>query len=165
MGISTLDLVIVAIIGVSGLISLFRGAIGEILSLAGWAFAICMPLFFTSQFATFLPASIESLTARAAISASILFVGSFIVAAIFTFLLRRVLALAGLGITDRLLGGVFGGIRGVLVVAILALLATASSTIPQEGWWGESRLMPYVLRVSKILHSQLPPEVARRFNP
>lgn len=164
MNLGTLDLVIVAIVGVSTLLSFFRGFFGEFLSLAGWVFAIGMPLFFTHEFAAFLPQSIESPTARVSISAATLFVGSLLVSGIMTFLLRRVLSVAGLGIADRLLGSGFGAVRGVIIVALIALAATASVSIPQEKWWNQSALLPYFLRVSTFIHARLPPEIARRFH-
>lgn len=161
---ATLDLVIVAIVGVSALLSFFRGFFGEFLSLAGWLFAIGMPIFFTHEFAAFLPDTIESPTARVSISAACLFVGSLVASMIITVLLRKVLSVAGLGIVDRLLGSGFGAVRGVLIVALLALAATASATIPQETWWGESRLLPQFLRISKFIQARLPPQIGQRFH-
>ncbi len=164
MNLGTLDLVIVAIIGVSTLLSFFRGFFGEFLSLAGWVFAIGMPLYFTHEFAAFLPDTIESPTARVSISAATLFIGSLVASGIMTFLLRRVLSVTGLGIADRVLGSGFGAVRGVVIVALIALAATASVSIPQERWWNESALLPHVLRISKVIHSRLPAEIARRFH-
>lgn len=164
MNLGTLDLVIVAIVGISTLLSFFRGFFGEFLSLAGWVFAIGMPLYFTHEFSAFLPQSIESPTARVSISAVTLFVGSLVASTILTFLLRRVLSVAGLGIADRLLGSGFGALRGVIIVALIALAATASISIPQEKWWNQSTLLPHFLRISKFIHARLPPEIGRRFH-
>jgi membrane protein required for colicin V production len=164
MNLGTLDLVIVVIVGISTLLSFFRGFFGEFLSLAGWLFAIGMPLFFTHEFAAFLPASIESPTARVSVSAATLFIGSLVASTIMTFLLRRVLSVAGLSIADRILGSGFGLVRGVVIVALIALAATASVSIPQEKWWNESALLPHFMRVSKFIHGRLPPEIARRFH-
>lgn len=161
---NTLDLIILGVIGVSSLLSLFRGFLGEFLSLVGWVFAICMPMYFTSEFAALLPAGIESPTARMGVSAVTLFVGSLVVTGIISFLFRKLIGASGLGFADRLLGSGFGFVRGIVILAVVALLATYSPTIPQERWWKKSSFLPHILKVSSFIHGRLPADIARRFS-
>ena len=127
-------------------------------------FAIALPMFFSQEFSAFLPASIESPTARLGISAATLFVGAMVFGGVISYLIRKLIGASGLGFADRLLGTGFGIVRGVVILALVAMLATAFPSIPQERWWQQSRLLPQILRVSKILHARLPAEIKRRFD-
>jgi len=163
MTLATLDLFIIGAIGASAVLSLFRGFTSEFLSLLTWLFAICLPFYYTEQFTAFLPASIESESARWFISAAALFVGSLMFGGAISFLIRKVIGSTGAGLIDRFLGSGLGAVRGVLLVALVALVATSFPTIPRERWWNESKLLPMVLIVSKFMHGQLPENFADWF--
>lgn len=163
MPFNTLDLVILAVIGVSGLISLYRGFVSEFLSLATWIVALILPLSYTEQFMTFLPDSVESPSARWFISAAVLFLGALIIGGVLSWLIRKVIGATTLGIMDRLFGFGLGAVRGVLILAIVVLLATSNPAIPQESWWNESRLLSPIKRVAKIIKGRLPAQYASWF--
>jgi membrane protein required for colicin V production len=57
---------------------------------------------------------------------------------------------------------VFGVARGVLVIAILVLLARATP-LPQDPWWRESVLLGYFDRLAEWLLGYLPAEQAGWF--
>lgn len=163
MILNTLDLFIVGAIGLSALFGLFRGFFSSTLSLLTWIVALWLPFRFTDEFSTFLPATVESPVARSAIAAALLFFGSFIILSTIGLLVRKAIGITGLTIVDRILGIGLGVVRGVIFVALLAMMATYSSAIPKERWWNESKLMPHVLRVSALIRSQLPDNLARLF--
>lgn len=163
MPFNTLDLVILAVIGVSSLISLYRGFVSEFLSLATWVVALILPFTYTEQFMTFLPQTVESPSARWFISAAILFLGALIIGGVLSWLIRKVIGATTLGMIDRLLGLGLGSVRGVLIVAIVVLLATSNPAIPQETWWNESRLLPPVKIVARVIKNRLPAQYAHWF--
>lgn len=163
MTLATLDLFIVGVIGVSALISLFRGFTSEFLSLFSWLLAILLPFYYTEQFSVFLPETIESESARWFISAAILFFGAMIICGTIAFLVRKLIGASGAGLIDRLFGSGLGAVRGLLILAVVALLATSNPAIPRERWWNESKLLPVVLMVSKVMHSQLPEGISDWF--
>lgn len=163
MTLATLDLFIVGVIGVSAVISLFRGFTSEFLSLLTWLLAILLPFYYTEQFSAFLPETIESPSARWFISAGVLFIGAMIFCSTISFLIRKLVGATGAGLIDRLFGSGLGAVRGLLILAVVALLATSNPSIPREGWWNESKLLPVVLIVSKIMHKQLPESIADWF--
>jgi membrane protein required for colicin V production len=58
---------------------------------------------------------------------------------------------AGLGGTDRLLGALFGIIRGVVIVVVIVMM-TAGLDITRE-LYGESNLMPYIMVLAEFFQN------------
>lgn len=160
MNFNTLDLVILIGISISGLFGLFRGFTTSILSLLTWLIALWLPLKFTQEFSLFLPDTVESPTARAAVAAATLFFSAFVMLSVIGWLLRKLLGITGLGLVDKLFGSVLGVVRGIVIVAVLAMFASGSSTFPKEKWWGESTFMPWMLKVSDAIRDRLPEELS-----
>lgn len=141
------------------LISLWRGFIKEAISLATWIVAVLAAMRFSDPFAAMLTPWIELPSARAVAG----FVGVFfivlILGALVGFLAGQLVKKTGLSGTDRVLGTVFGVARGVILVAILALLAGLTA-LPRDPWWQASRLLPRFERVALWLTQYLPAGVA-----
>jgi len=74
---------------------------------------------------------------------------------------RWVMKTAGLSTIDRVLGGVLGLLRGVLVVAIV--LTAMAAFAPAEKWLGESQLAPYFLVGGRAAIWLAPSELRQRF--
>ena len=75
-------------------------------------------------------------------------------------LLRALMAAAKLSALDRVLGGVFGFARAVLVFGVVVLLASATPA-PKAGWWQQSMLLPW-LEAGVAFASPLLPESLTR---
>ena len=133
------------------------------LSLFTWIVALWLPFKFTPAFSELLPDTVVSPTARTVVAASVLFFGAFIMLSIISWLLRKLLGVTGLGFADRFLGVGLGLVRGFLIVAFLAMLASHSSSLPKEKWWADSALLPSVLRGSKIIRAQMPENLSSLF--
>ncbi len=163
MTFTPLDIVIIAVVAFSGVVSLFRGFTSELLSLATWAIAFILPFHYTEQFSAFLPESVESPSARWVISAGVLFFGALFFCAIISFMIRKIVGAVSLGFADRLMGVILGLARGVLIVAVVALIGTSNPAIPKERLWNESKLLPPVLKISNMIHNRLPASFAKWF--
>ena len=117
------DIVILVIIGISALLSLVRGFIKEALSLVTWIAAFWVSLAFTDRAADLLANWVSLPSARAALAFAGLFVAVLLLGGLVNYLIGQLVRKTGLGGTDRMLGMVFGVLRGVMVVAVLVLLA------------------------------------------
>ena len=147
MSFSWVDWAIIAIILVSGLISLKRGFVREALSLVIWIVAGAVAWLFGGALAEHLGGFIETPSARIIAACGILFVATLLVGALISFLLGELVRATGLTGTDRLLGMVFGVARGArLVVVLVGLLSLAP--VQQDSWWRESSLVPHFLMVA-----------------
>ncbi len=162
MTLNTLDLFIIGAIFISALFGLYRGFTTSILSLFTWLFALWLPFNFTTEFSQMLPATVESPAARSIVAATILFFGAFLALSLISWLLRKILGVTGLTVIDRLFGVGLGLVRGVVIVALLAMLASSSS-LPKERFWAESELLPYVLRASDVIRKFMPDNLSKLF--
>ena len=123
------DLVIIGIIVLSALISLIRGFVKESISLVTWVVAGLIALRYYGPMADLLEPFINSVTLRQWIGGGILFVATLIVGAIVNFIVSQLVSKTGLSGTDKTLGVIFGGARGVLIVTMVVLLAGLTSGI------------------------------------
>lgn len=156
------DLVILGLILLSALISLIRGFIREAFSLAVWVLAFWISWMFFRDFALQMQSFIETPSVRLGVAFALLMILSLTAGGLINYLIIRLVQSTGLSGSDRFIGMIFGAARGVLVVAVLVLLA-GLTPLPQDPWWQESRLLPYFEELALWLKEMLPPEVAEKF--
>lgn len=153
------DWIIIAIVAVSGLISIWRGFVKEAISLATWVAAFWIALVFAPGLATILPGSLESPMLRWTIAAVSLFMATLLVGGLANFLVSSLVERTGLSGTDRSLGTVFGILRGVVIVALIVLVA-GGTTVDGEPWWQGSSLRPWFDPLADWMRESYPAERA-----
>lgn len=156
---TAVDYGILGVIGLSALVSLVRGFVREALSLAGWVLALWVALTFTRELARWLPPGITVPSLRLAVAFLGLFLAALLLTALVNFLAVHLVEKTGLSGTDRMLGVLFGVARGVVIVAILVLLA-GFTALPQDPWWGGSSLLPQFQQIALWIRGFLPPDIA-----
>lgn len=159
---NTADFVILGLIGGSALLSLIRGLVKEVLSLLSWVVSFWLAFTYSNAFAALLIRVIPQEAARIAIAFILILIGSLIAFGLLNMLINRLLRGAGLGDTDRLLGMLFGALRGLAIVLALVLLA-GLTPLPAEPWWQGSLLLPQLAQLAHWLIGMLLPEFAGHF--
>jgi membrane protein required for colicin V production len=149
------DWVILAIIGVSALISLLRGFVREALSLAGWIAAFFIAKMFYEPLSELLVNHIETNSIRLGVSWLAIFVATLIIAGIINYIVGRMVDAAGMSGTDRFLGMFFGALRGVLIVALIVLGLKQFTPVPKDKWWDQSSLIPHMEIVAAWFYEKL----------
>lgn len=135
-----IDIVILALVGFSTLISLIRGFVVEAMSIIIWITAIWAAFQFTSPLAAHLH-GIDVPSVRLGVAALLLIIGILVVGSLLSWLIGRLVRSTGLSGTDRMLGAIFGFLRGSFTV--LALVAVGSWTpLCADPWWRQSQLIP-----------------------
>ncbi len=149
------DFAVLGIIAISILVGAIRGFIKEAFSLAVWAAAFLVAFQYSGTLALELESHIELPSARTALAFAGLFLAVLLVGGLLTFLVGKLVEKTGLGGTDRLLGGVFGGIRG-LVLVIALMLVVGLTPVPQDSWWQSSRSIQSLLPLAEWSAQFLP---------
>lgn len=162
MNLAWVDVVIIGIIAVSALVSVIRGFLKEVISLLTWIAAFWVAVSFSAQLAGWVPASIETPSVRLAIAFVALFLLTLVVGAVINYIISTVMDKSGLTGTDRMIGFVFGALRGVVVITVLVLFA-GLTPLPQDPWWQESSLLPYFQSLATWTLDLLPADIARHF--
>jgi membrane protein required for colicin V production len=153
------DYLIIGIIFLSSIISVVRGFIKEVLSLASWALSIWVALMFYPQVATLLNDYISTPSIRIFTAFFALFIVTLILTALVNHLISQLVEKTGLTGTDRALGVIFGILRGAAIVTLLVLIAGATP-MPYDNWWQNSLLLEYFEQLAIWVQAFLPADIA-----
>lgn len=160
---SWLDLVILGIIALSALISLIRGFVKESISLVTWIVAGVLALRYFSAMAELLQPFVEAPMIRDVAGFAIIFIFTLVVGAIVNFIMSQLVSKTGLSGTDKALGVVFGGARGVLIVTMVVLLASLTP-MPEASWWQDSASVGFFQQLAEWLKGIIPADAANKFS-
>ena len=155
------DLAVIAIVGLSVLLSVIRGLVREVLALAAWVVAFFAANLLAGTVARQLPESLPSEEIRLLAGFLCVFLGVLIAMSLLAMLASKLVKSAGLGLEDRLLGGVFGLARGLLVVMIVVLLAGLTS-LPRQAVWRNAVLSDPLVGLAGQVKPWLPADMAQR---
>lgn len=138
------DWIVLALVLLSGLISVVRGFVKEALSLLIWVVAVIVAANFNEIVADWLINLIESPTLRMLAASLGLFFGTLIMGGLINYLIGKLVDSTGLSGTDRLLGLLFGVARGFLIVLALVVILPQALPVDEELWWQQSLLIPHI---------------------
>jgi len=155
------DLVVIAIVGLSVLLSVIRGLVREVLALAAWVVAFLAANLLAGTVAPSMPEAIPSEELRLLAGFGCVFLGVLIAMSLLAMLISKLVKSAGLGLEDRLLGAAFGLARGLLVVMILVLLA-GLTPLPRQPVWRSAFLVPTLEASAGYIKPWLPAELSKR---
>lgn len=153
------DIAVAVILLVSFLFGVWRGLVYEVLSLLGWPIAFVLSKLFANDVAPLIPVTQEVL--RITVAYALVFIAALIVWGVLVWLLSKLVKAVGLGWLYRVLGGLFGVLRGVLVVLVLVWLAGLTH-IPEQSFWRDARLSKTAEDVALLTKAWLPDNIARR---
>ena len=163
MAFAWIDIVILALIALSAILSLFRGFVREAVALATWLVALLVAMAFYEDLAAILSQWITTPSAQKVTAFVVLFICVLLLGAIVNFLAGRLVDKTGLTGTDKMLGIVFGVARGGVIVAILVLLA-GLTPLPQDPWWQDSQFLGYFEEFAMWMRNYLPSDIADNIN-
>src|SRR6266550_8979939 len=138
------DCFLIAMLAFSTIMAFLRGIILELFSLGGLIAGILLASWNYKHVATLLKSLFIATPATAEIVAFLLIIiGVMVLSTLLGKALNQTAHAIGLGFFDRLLGALFGFVRGCLFgVAILMAIA---AFLPHSAWIANSRLSSYFL--------------------
>ena len=160
---SWLDLLILGVIALSALISLIRGFVKESISLLSWIAAGIVAFRYFSPLAELLEPYLADPTIRSMAAFAVLFISTLIIGAIINFIMSQLVSKTGLSGTDKALGVVFGGARGVLIVTMIVLLASLTP-MPEAQWWQDSAMVGFFQQLAEWVKGIIPADAVDSFS-
>jgi membrane protein required for colicin V production len=155
------DLIAILLVLISIGFGVWRGMVREVLSLLSWILAFWIAKLFAVVVAGWLPASWNHQGLRIAIGFVAVMLISVLVLSLLSSLIVHLVKAAGLTNSDRMLGALFGVLRGVLVLVVLVLLGGMTSE-PREPYWRNALFSHPLERMASWAIPWLPQDIGRR---
>src|SRR6478752_7309283 len=121
MPITLLDIILLAVMLISGLLAMIRGFMREILSIGAWGVAAVVTLYSYSRVLPIAKQYFNSDAVAAGISAGGVFLGTLLIVSIITARISDMVLDSRVGALDRTLGFLFGLGRGLIIVVVAFL--------------------------------------------
>ncbi len=155
------DFAVLGILMLSFMLGLWRGLVYEVLSLLGWPIAFVLSKRYAGSIAELMPGMQEAL--RITLAYVVVFIAALMVWAVLTWLVSKLVKAVGLGWLDRVLGSLFGILRGMLVVLVLVWLAGLTA-IPEHPLWHDAKSSKMAEDTALLTKVWLPENIAKRIH-
>jgi membrane protein required for colicin V production len=155
------DWALLAVLVLSVAVGLWRGLVFEVLSLLGWIAAYVVAQAFASSVAPLLPVGSAGGSLNHAAAFALVFFAALVLWALASRLLRVLIHATPLQAIDRVLGGGFGLLRGVVLLLAVAtvVLLTPAQRAPA---WQRSQGAASLTTLLNGLKPVLPDAIAQR---
>jgi membrane protein required for colicin V production len=145
---SALDIFVILALAGGAMIGFVRGLVHEMLSLLAWVVAIVMLRLFHAPISAGLVGPVGSATGAAVLAFVILFLPSYLFMKLLARSIGKKSRSSVLGPVDRVLGGGFGMLKGLLAATLFFLLANLATDLvygpdaQRPDWMRNSRTYP-----------------------
>jgi membrane protein required for colicin V production len=154
---SALDIFVLLLLGGGALIGFVRGFVHEVLSLLAWIVALAMLKLFHTQLTAGLTDFVGTQAGAAVLAFALLFLPTFVLVKLLARSLGGKTRRSLLGPIDRVLGGGFGMLKGLIGATLFFLLANLATDLiygPQAerpAWMTQSRTYPLLNASSRAV--------------
>jgi len=155
MMLTALDWVFAAILFASLTIGAWRGLAFEVLSLIGWIAAFVAAQHFAEELGVFLPMREAPPLWRYVAGFALIFIAAVFACGLLAWGLKKLVNSVGLRPADRALGGIFGVLRG-MVLLLVTTVVIGTTPLAQAPWWVQSQSAPFLHAVLQELAPMLP---------
>jgi len=145
---SALDIFVILLLGGGAMIGFVRGLVHELLSLLAWVVGIAMLRLFHAPIAESLAGPVGGATSAAVLAFVLLFLPSFLFIKLVARSVGKRSRGSVLGPVDRVLGGGFGMLKGLLAATLFFLFANLATDLvygpdaERPEWMRSSRTYP-----------------------
>jgi len=158
---TTVDYILAAVILLSTLFGAVRGFLRESIALLGWLVGLWIAWRYASLVQPYLGGALRGTLLQVWVARLLVLlvvvVAAWLLGSFLSYLVQR----SGLTLgVDRMLGGLFGFVRGAVIVGFAVMLGQAAE-LQSEGWWRSSRLLPLGEEMATVLRGYV--ETGREF--
>ncbi len=144
MGLQLADGVIIAIIVISMMLGGMRGFVREAFSVVSWLAGWLVARHYAPALMVILHPYVHTPSLRLLLAYVLLFLATWMVLSLLAYLLQSLLTQVGLRWSDRILGVMFGFVRGLLMMELLLMLLAPYAS--HDDWWQGSRVVAVLVR-------------------
>jgi membrane protein required for colicin V production len=145
---NALDIFVILLLLGGGAVGFVRGFVYEVLSLLAWAAAIAMIKLFHTQFSEGLGSIVGTPEGASVLAFAWLYIPTFLLVKLLARSIGGKMRRSVLGPVDRVLGGGFGVIKGLLAATLFFLFANLATDLvygaeaERPAWMTDSRTYP-----------------------
>lgn len=154
------DYTVLIIIGLSVVFSVMRGLVKEVLGILGWVAAFYIGRTYTEQLLPMMPADIPSDSLKVLAAFLVLFLATLLFASLLAIAISAIFKKIGLGWLNRVLGALFGFLKGILIVCILVFLAGLTE-FPKDTRWKNAMFSAPIEALVLSMLPWLPQDLAK----
>lgn len=134
---ATLDWLVLAVLLASAVLGLWRGLVYEVLSVLNWIAGFLLAQWLAPVAAEWLPMGGWGESLRYAAGFALVFIAALFAGGFVAWLVKKLIEAVGLRPVDRALGGLFGLVRGTVLVLVLGVVVHLAD-LKDGAWWTES---------------------------
>jgi len=149
------DYAVLAIVAISVLLSVIHGFVRELLALASWITAFLTAQTYAAAVMPLMPAAIPGDSLRLLAAFLVVFLSVLLAMSLIAIAFSKLVHKSGLGLADRMLGAVFGLVRGLGIVMIVVLLVGLTS-LPRQPAWRHAILSAPLEMLANVIKVWLP---------
>jgi membrane protein required for colicin V production len=157
---SMLDLIVLLVLILTVVRGLMRGMVETLFSLAAWLLAFVLGRWGALWAAPLLPIGVDSPGIRYFAGFALIFLVVLIGVLLLGHVLASLLKAVGLGTADKVLGGVLGLAKG-LVILIGFTLAAGLTSLPRTDFWKQAMLSGSLQAMALRALPLVPKDVAK----
>ncbi|MEO0329915.1 MAG: CvpA family protein [Pseudomonadota bacterium] len=164
MPLELLDIILIALMLISGFLAMVRGFSREVLSISTWLVAGVIAFMFHERLTPLVAEYTASITTNELfpriVAGAIIFLLALIVVSLITMKIADFIVDSRVGPLDRSLGFVFGAARGALLVMVLLMFYVNFFPDNQPNWVENAKSKPMLESMGESLVNLLPDDPA-----
>lgn len=155
------DYATIALVAISVIVGIVRGAMREVINFAGWILAFVLAHAFAQNLAAYFADWMVDPIYRVVLAWLSIFVSILVISALLASLVSELVRKLGLGGLNRIFGAIIGLLRGALVLLVLTL-AAGMTKFPQSALWRNAAATPWLEVAALHARALLPESLAAR---
>ena len=149
-----IDYLLIALTVISCVVGVLRGLLREVIALVTWVAAVWIAWHYAAVLEPRLGGALANEGVRTWAARSIIFLAVVLIGSCIGAIVGRVVRLSIFSATDRFFGGIFGFLRGLVMIGLFVMLCHALR-LNGEPWWRGSTLIPYGERAANVLRGMV----------
>jgi len=160
---NVLDIVMLIVLSLSIIFGIIKGFIRELLSLAFFIIAVVLAALYYSDVGKWLGDPVKDKDIANFIGFILIFTTVLIIGTLITYFTKSIFTIGPLKSIDKILGGLFGLVRGILIASIIVFALVAFPV--NDSLVLNSRLSPYIMKTIDVVMNFVPLKYRQKFKP